>query len=120
MTETAHSVTGSSAAEALHAALALIRPRAANLTDDDLLLLRERLCTAVDEMRANGLGLKQAVQVVKGLATETGLQWISIELIDRLANWCVERYGSDEISARNGIDDPVRLSQLTNDRSITG
>jgi hypothetical protein len=92
MTEPSYSVADSDAADALHAALALVRPRAADLTNDDLSFLRERLFAAVDQMRADGVSPKQAVARVKALATEAGLQWISIELIDRLANWCAERY----------------------------
>lgn len=118
VTDAAHSVTGSSATEALHAALALVRPRAASLTDDDLSLLRERVCAAVDEMRANGLGPRQVVEAVKNLATESGLQWISIELIERLVSWCVARYDHGEISAQTGVDHPARPSQLANDHSI--
>jgi hypothetical protein len=119
MTQPAQSVTSPNATEALHAALALARPRAASLTDDDLALLRERLFAAVDQMRAEEVSPKQAVTIVKGLAAVTGLQWISIELVDQLASWCAERYDSDEIPARSEVDHPARLSEFTNDRAAS-
>lgn len=112
MTQPAHPVTGLNATESLHAALALVRPRAASLTDDDLAMLRERLCIGVDQMRAEGIPLKQAVIIVKDLAAVAGLQWVSIELVDQLASWCAERYGSDQISGRSDVDPPTRLSQF--------
>jgi hypothetical protein len=43
-------------------------------------------------MRVAGVTREQAVASVKGVATDAGLQWTSIELIERLASWCAERY----------------------------
>jgi hypothetical protein len=120
MTQAVHSVTSSNPADALHAALALVRPRAASLTDEDLALLRDRLCAALDQMRAEGTSPKQAVIIVKGLAAVTGLQWISIELVDQLASWCAERYGEGYDAGANELDRPVRLSQFPNERSSPG
>lgn len=94
MTEQARFVTASAAGEAFRAALAVVRPRAAGLTDRDLTLLRERLCAAVEEMRLAGISRDQAVVVVKGVATDSGLHWTSIELIERLASWCAEHYAA--------------------------
>jgi hypothetical protein len=120
MTHPAHPVTSPNAIEEFHAALALVRPRAASLSDDDLALLRERLFAAVDQMRAEEISPKQAVVIVKGLAAVTGLQWISMELIAQLASWSAERFGQRDDAAASELDGPVPLSQLPNGRSSTG
>ncbi len=57
-------------------------------------MLRERVGTAVDEMKAAGLLPERIVVTVKTLAGDAGVQWGGNKLFETLVNWCVERYYS--------------------------
>jgi len=74
----------------------------AGFTDADALLLRRRICAAVDDLKAMGWPIERIIVRMKELAWEVGLRLgHNVHQVDRhpalaqAVKWCVERYYED-------------------------
>lgn len=81
---------------ALYAALTCVAPEISHLSDRDrALVLRDAVCTAVDELRASGRTSARIVALIKSMAVSAGMDDLrDAAAIEHIAAWCVKRYGS--------------------------
>jgi hypothetical protein len=76
----------------LRATFTMLAEKKTHITDTELLALQRRVSAAVDEMKAAGALPERVIIAIKGLASDTGVQWSDNELFSQLATWCVDRY----------------------------
>ena len=79
---------------ALYAALTSVAPEISHLSDRDrALVLRDEVCTAVDELRATGRTSAGIVALIKSMAVSAGMDDVrDADAIEHIAAWCVKRY----------------------------
>jgi hypothetical protein len=92
MTQPVSSVTVSAAVSELRAAFTTLTHNHPLPDTAELSILRGHVRAAVDEMKAEGALPEHVVITVKRLALDSGIHWTNHTLLNRLVDWCLDRY----------------------------
>jgi hypothetical protein len=84
-------VSGVRALRDLRAAFDGLAPCANSLTAAEWIVLRGRVCEAVDVMQHAGLLTDRVVNNLRDMALSAGMEWIGNPQLDELILWCVDR-----------------------------
>jgi hypothetical protein len=86
----------------LRDALVAISGRASALGEQEAAQLQERVCAAVDELKANGAPAERVVVVIRALAREAGIGPVGHPLVELIIGWCVDRnYANNRAGQRS-------------------
>jgi hypothetical protein len=85
-------VRASNAVDALRSSLAALTETRAQPSSAELSMLRRRVCAVVDVLKADEMAAERVVMAVKHVAIESGIQWTHNRIVDRLIDWCLDRY----------------------------
>jgi hypothetical protein len=78
--------------DTLRDALASLSPATLSADPNDMGPLHEKVCAAVDEMKASGMTPERVLIAVKTIAREAGVSRSGTRLVDALVVWCIEHY----------------------------